>query len=242
MGEAHTRFEELAVGHVLGGLSPGQAAEFRRHLNACEGCRSRVAELHGIADELAAAERDERQRAVAGAPDAADSRSLGAGPTGRIGVPQVTAAVLVVLALAIGMAFWNLHLRTTAATLRGVAEAQGDALTRLAAGAALAPSLAPGVSGQVVTDGATVTVTLAGLEPLGEQEQLVAWFSGSQDPDRTPPRVLAGPGGLADGSVTASLEVADATALEVTRETGTGQRAPQGEQVLQVTLVVERDG
>jgi anti-sigma factor RsiW len=242
MGEAHTRFEELAVGHVLGGLSPGQAAEFRRHLNACEGCRSRVAELHGIADELAAAERDELQRAVDGAPGAADVRAGHAAPAGRIGVPQVTAAVLVVLALAVGMAFWNLHLRTTATALRGVAEAQGDALARLASGAALAPALASGVSGQVVTDGTTVTLTLAGLEPLADDERLVAWFSGGEDPDRTPPRVLAGPGGLGDGSVTASLEVVDATALQVTRESGTGQRTPQGEQVLEVTLVVDRDG
>ncbi|MFU8840222.1 MAG: zf-HC2 domain-containing protein [Nitriliruptoraceae bacterium] len=239
MGEAHTRFEELAVGHVLGGLSPGQAAEFRRHLQTCEGCRSRVAELHGIADELAAAEREERERVAARPTEPPDAGPV---PSGRLGVRQVTAAVLVVLALSVGLAFWNLHLRTTATTLRGVAEAQGDALERLASGAALQPVLAPGVSGQVVTDGSTVTLTLAGLAPLAADERLVAWFGGGADPDRTPPRVLAGPGELPDGSVAVSLEVGDATELRVTREVGTSQRAPEGTAVLDVILVADRAG
>jgi anti-sigma factor RsiW len=242
MGEAHTRFEELAVGHVLGGLSPRQAAEFRRHLIECDGCRSRVAELHGIADELAAAEREELSRAASATPVDPDDGEVRPAPGGRIGVPQVTAAVLMVLALAVGMAFWNLHLRTTVTTLRGVAEAQGDALTRLASGATLEPTLAPGVSGTVVTDGEIVTLTLAGLEPLADEERLVAWFSGGQDPARTPPRVVAGPGALPDGSVSTSLEVRDATQLRVTREVGTSQRLPQGPQVLEVALVVGRDG
>lgn len=242
MGEAHTRFEELAVGHVLGGLPPAQAAEFRRHLSGCEGCRARVAELREIADELAAAEREERSRAAAPDRAAADG-SVGDEVGGRrIGVPQVTAAVLVVLALAVGMAFWNLHLRTTAATLHSVAEAQGDALSQLASGAALDPTFAPGVSGQVVTDGTTVTLTLAGMEPLTDDERLVAWFAGAEDPERTPPRVLAGPGELRDGSVAASLEVGGATELRVTREVGTSQRQPQGPEVLEVVLVVERSG
>lgn len=241
MGEAHTRFEELAVGHVLGGLRPAQAAEFRRHLTACDGCRSRVAELHGIADELAAAERDERTRA-ARTEVAADELWGAAEPGRRIGLPQVTAAVLVVVVLAVGMAFWNLHLRTTTSTLRGVAEAQGDALTRLASGAALEPDLAPGVSGQVVTDGTTVTLTLAGLDPLTDGERLVAWFAGGPEPEVPAPRVLAGPGELRDGSVAASLDVAMATELRVTREFGTSQRTPEGDQVLEVTLVVDRNG
>ncbi|MFP4234841.1 MAG: hypothetical protein ACLFUG_07925 [Nitriliruptoraceae bacterium] len=161
---------------------------------------------------------------------------------GRIGVPQVTAAVLVVLALAIGMGFWNLHLRTNVVTLTALAEAQDDALARLASGAALDPDLAPGVSGQVVTDGASVTLTLAGLDPLGEDERLVAWFEGVPDPERAPPRVLAGPGELTGGDVAASFETQGATALRVTREVGTSQRAPQGPQVLEVALVVDRSG
>lgn len=242
MGEAHARFESLAVGHVLGGLRPEQANEFRQHLRSCAGCRARVAELREISDELAAAEREERARTPA--PEgAAVVEDDGSGTAGRrIGVPQVTAAVLVVLCLAVGLAFWNLHLRTSVAALDGVAVAQRDALARLASGAALDPQLASGVAGQVVTDGTTVTVTLAGLEPLADDERLVAWFAGAPDPDTTPPRVLAGPGELTEGSVAASLETGGATELTITREVGTSQQTPQGPQVLEVTLVVERTG
>jgi len=201
-----------------------------------------VVELRQIADELAAAEREERSRASLAAGEEHVDRSASVAGGRRIGVPQVTAAVLVVLALTVGMAFWNLHLRTTAATLRGVAEAQGDALSRLASGAPLDPDLAPGVTGQVVTDGTTVTLTLAGLEELADDERLVAWFDGTDEPQQVPPRVLAGPGELREGSVAASLDVADATGLRVTREIGTSQGSPEGPQVLEVALVVERPG
>ncbi|MFP4235713.1 MAG: zf-HC2 domain-containing protein, partial [Nitriliruptoraceae bacterium] len=88
MGEAHTRFESLAVGHVLGGLRPEQAREFRQHLRSCEGCRARVAELEQIASELAAAEREERaQRARAVDADGPPEDLVAAPAPGRIGVP-----------------------------------------------------------------------------------------------------------------------------------------------------------
>lgn len=243
MTDGHGRYEELAVGHVLGGLTPEQSAAFRSHLHTCSECRSRVAELHGIADDLAAAARDERSRTSVrtevtrrAEPEPAPPRSP------RIGVGHVTAAVVVVLALATAMAFWNLHLRSAAATYLGVAEAQGDALARLATGAELTAVLASGIQGRVVTDGDAVTITLAGVEELGEGERLVAWFDGAPDPTTTPPRVLAGPGELVDGTVAASLEVGEATDLRVTRETGISQSEPQGPVLVEVALVVQRAG
>jgi anti-sigma factor RsiW len=60
MADEHRRFEHLAVGHVLGGLDPVDAAEFRVHLTGCRDCRRRVAELRAIATDMAAAEREER--------------------------------------------------------------------------------------------------------------------------------------------------------------------------------------
>ncbi len=242
MVSGHGRYEEMAVGHVLGGLSPRQSADFRNHLHSCGECRSRVAELHSIADDLAAAEREERTRAPVrtevapreGPPEGEDPRRP------RIGVGHVTVAVVVVLALAVGMAFWNLHLRSTADVHLGVVEAQGDALQRLASGVELDATTHEGALGRVVTDGSTITVTLAGLEELGADERLVAWFSGAPDPDQTPPRVLAGPGELDDGAVAASLETDGARELTITREVGTSQQEPQGPVVLEVRLVSER--
>ena len=242
MASGHGRYEEMAVGHVLGGLSPRQSADFRNHLHGCAECRSRVAELHSIADDLAAAEREERTRTPVRTELAPreDSPEPAEGRRGRIGIGHVTVAVVVVLALATGMAFWNLHLRTTAGTYLGVVEAQGDALERLARGVELEATTQEDVLARVVTDGSTITVTLAGLEPLGADERLVAWFDGAPDPDQTPPRVLAGPGELENGAVAASLATDGARQLTITREVGTSQQEAQGPVVLEARLVSER--
>ena len=244
MASGHGRYEEMAVGHVLGGLSPRQSADFRNHLQSCGECRSRVAELHGIADDLAAAEREERTRepvrtevAPREGPQQPDR-----GRGGRIGIGHVTAAVVVVLALATGMAFWNLHLRSTAGAYLGVLEAQGDALERLAVGVELDVDTRGDVVGRLVTDGSTITLTLSGLEPLGGDERLVAWFAGAPDPDQTPPRVLAGPGELDGGTVAASLTTDGARHLTVTREVGIAQEEAEGPVVLEARLVSERVG
>lgn len=242
MASGHGRYEEMAVGHVLGGLSPRQSADFRNHLHGCAQCRSRVAELHSIADDLAAAEREERTRA----PVRTEVAPREAGPlseaprSSRIGIGHVTVAVVVVLALATGMAFWNLHLRSTAGAYLGVVEAQGEALERLASGVELDTVAHGDAVGRVVTDGSTITLTLAGLERLGSDERLVAWFSGAADPDAAPPRVLAGPGELEDGTVAASLATEGARQLTITREVGTSQQEPEGPAVLEARLVSER--
>jgi anti-sigma factor RsiW len=243
MTDGHGRYEELAVGHVLGGLTAKQSADFRSHLHTCPQCRSRVAELHGIADDLTAAARDERARTPVRT-EVTQRAEPEPGPPRppRIGMVHVTAAVVVVLALATAMAFWNLHLRSSASAYLGVAEAQGDALARLATGVELSPEFAPGVQGRVVTDGTAVTLTLAGVEALDDGERLVAWFDGAPDPTTTPPRVLAGPGELLDGTIATSLEIGAATTMQVTREIGISQGEPQGPVVLDVTLVVERSG
>lgn len=237
MANIHGRYDELAVGHVLGGLTSRQSAEFRNHLHGCAECRARVAELHGIADDLAAAEREERSQTPATAERPGREESGPPGPvTGRIGIGHVTAAVLVVLALATAMAFWNLHLRTTSVAYQAVVAAQDDALARFATGEELLPTLAEGVRARVVADGDTVTLTLAGLEPLAEGERLVAWFGGAPDPGAAPPRILAGPGELESGTAAVSLERNGAASLRVTREVGTGHRLPQGPTVLTVEL------
>ena len=64
-GSEHRRYEEMAVAHVLGGLTPAQGRTFRSHLLECADCRARVGELRAIAHELAGVERDEeRERAA----------------------------------------------------------------------------------------------------------------------------------------------------------------------------------
>jgi hypothetical protein len=59
--ERHRYYEELAVSHVLGGLSESDGRVFRSHLLDCQQCRARVGELRRIANDLADVERDERR-------------------------------------------------------------------------------------------------------------------------------------------------------------------------------------
>ncbi len=60
-GDGHRDYEDMAVTHVLGGLSEAHAQMFRSHLLECADCRARVGELRAIAHELADVERDERR-------------------------------------------------------------------------------------------------------------------------------------------------------------------------------------
>jgi hypothetical protein len=235
MGDEHSRFEELAVGHVLGGLPAADAAAFRDHLGGCRTCRSRVAELRGIADDLAAAERDERARAVVRTevPRRADEEQETELATGRIGLRQVTFAVVVVALLATAMGFWNLHLRTTSATYFTAAEARGDTLRSLAQGTPVEVETTGSVTAYATLDGDTLAVTIGGLARLDGETWLVAWFrDGSGDRALR----LAAPGGLDDGAVSFSETIGTATEVVVTREPQQGSAAPSSPPVVRIPL------
>lgn len=236
MDDEHGRYAALAVGHVLGGLGASEAADFRAHLGTCTLCRSRVAELRGIASDLTAAERDERARArvaTAAPRRLADDDTVPSGGV-RPGIRTVSVAVVVVSVLALGLAFWNLHLRTALAGYAAVAAEQSDTLAGLADGVRLDPTFSAGVRGLVVTDGDRVTLAVAGLTPLDGGEWLVAWFTDGDDVLRS--RTLAGAGGLDEGQVAVRLNVMDAVHLAVTRETGPVGVRPGGAPVLDVDL------
>ncbi len=247
MGDPHERYAELAVGHVLGGLSVSQSAELREHLHSCSMCRSRVAELRGIDHELAAAAREERSRVRLRThlPPADEPDGGGAGDPGgldvgrRIRSSHLVASVLVLLAAIVGLSFWTLHLRTAAASYLDVANGQSDALERLAEGVELDPTLATGVRGRVVTDGEHVTVTLAGLEPLEDGERLVAWLRGVSGPREPAPVVLTGLGEPRDGALAVSLPIADARELIITCECVVQPTDPGGETILEVALLAD---
>ncbi len=233
----HERFEQLAVGHVLGGLSAADAANFRSHLLGCRDCRSRVAELRGIAADLADAERDERsqERVRTELPrrtveETETEQRVG----GRLTIRHVTVAVVVVVVLATAMAFWNLHLRTSTAAYLNAAESQSETLAGLADGVPLEPELRSGVTGLAVTDGESVSLTLSGLDPLGDDEYLVAWLL---EGDEAEGRQLAAPGGLDEGRVATTLETGGATELVLSRETRTDADGPSDDRVLQAALV-----
>jgi hypothetical protein len=116
-GEAdrHRYYEELAVSHVLGGLSESDGRVFRSHLMDCMDCRARVGELRRIANDLADVERDERRVRAAKAIETKrreDDDEVEADET----VPTTRGSRLVLLiglAVLIGLTAWNFLLRDT---------------------------------------------------------------------------------------------------------------------------------
>ncbi len=240
MDSGHEHFQQLAVGHVLGGLTPEDAAQFRSHLLGCRDCRARVAELRGIASDLERAERDERARAVvqtevAEPADEGDApstrRSPGTAPS-RVGVRHVTVAALVVLVLAGAMAFWNLHLRSSTAMLSTVAEQHAQTLEVLATGLAVEVEAEHPVRGVAAIDGDHVAVTLAGVAQPEEGERVVAWLHDEEGVTAVAElRTRA-----AEGSVAVVLEDQDADRLELTLERGELGEEPEGDSLAHVGL------
>lgn len=113
--DRHRYYEELAVTHVLGGLTQTESRVFRSHLLECSSCRARVGELRRIANDLADVERDERRVRAAKTIEtkrretAADQEEdLDESPPN----PRTSRLVLLLgLLVIVGLAGWNFFLR-----------------------------------------------------------------------------------------------------------------------------------
>jgi hypothetical protein len=237
MRAEHERYEAMAVGHVLGGLEPAAADHFREHLLGCRSCRARVAELRGLAADLAAVERDERSRASAQADEpeeVADDASF-EGPRGKAATRNL-ALLAALVAVALGLfGFWNLHLRALAANAQAVAQRQEEALGLLATGVPPPTEVADGLQGTAATDGDRLAFSLAGIPPLGPDEVLVGWLTdGALDTPRAVLLVRADqlPGGL----VAARVELEGAGRFVLAREAGQPGDEPGGTPLLTVRL------
>lgn len=243
MTDEHRHYQQLAVGHVLGGLTADDAADFRSHLAGCRDCRARVAELRGIATDLERAERDERARTLVQTevPRRSDGEDAAgddaAGRDRRIGVRQVTIAAVVVVLMAVSMAFWNLHLRTTNAVVTSVAEQHADALEVLAGGIAVEVDADHPVRGLAAVDGEQAAVALAGVEPLGEGARMVAWMEGPQGEVAVAQMWRAQ---LEDGLLALLVDLDDGHRLVLTVEHGDLPDAPEGSVVAEVELRPDR--
>lgn len=113
--DRHRYYEELAVSHVLGGLSESDGRVFRSHLLDCPHCRARVGELRRIANDLADVERDERRVRAAKAIETKrreDDEEVDADePVTSTRGSRV--AAFFGLLLLVGLASWNFLLRDT---------------------------------------------------------------------------------------------------------------------------------
>lgn len=248
MDADHDRYATLAVGHAFGGLSGSDSRRFRSHLQGCAACRTRVAELRGIAEDLAAAEEDERSRvalrtdsgAVGGDGDhlrgddhERGDREVEVAPTRRLTVGHVTAAAVMVLVIAVGVLFWNLHLRTTVAGYDQLLDVQTEALQTLARGTELAADLAPGVTGVVATDDERIVITLSGIEAT-EGQAVSAWtidIDGQATEETRAAGML-----LRDGSFAVVVDRDRVAEVLVTLEDGVPGEEPGGRTLVRAEL------
>lgn len=183
-GDGHERFEELAVGHVLGGLATGDAALFRSHLLECRDCRMRVAELRDIAADLAQAEREERRRAATKTEVARRQQSDASDPRPRWWRPSVLVPAILLLGVAplLGVLVWNYHLRQNNLELLEATGQREQVVEALASGELVSTELSGDVRGLVaVTDDGGVAINLVGI-PERAGEQVFVWLVGEDGP------------------------------------------------------------
>lgn len=236
----HHRYEQLAVGHVLGGLDPVDQAEFRSHLLGCRDCRIRVAELRDIASSLEAAEREERaatrvKMEVSRRDDDTDNPDDDASSPVSLSHRLALLAGVVTLVL-IALLLWNFHLRDVNRTMLSATQAREAVLTVLASGDPAEVDGASGVTGIAAVEGDVVAIDLAGLPHPRPDEWLAIWFLGDAG---APTRYLPyGPGAIDDGVFAVRLTDVEATGLAVTLERGerTGRTAPSGRPLADIDL------
>lgn len=237
------RWDEMALGHVLGGLADADASAFRGHLAGCGQCRARVAELRSMASDLAAAEREERatqrlrtQTESRREPEATHDEQQ----PHRLRRRAVIAAAAV-LAVVLVLSLWNAHLRSENAELRDVANSHARTLTSLGAGTVVPAQTSGAVTGVVSVDGDRVAYSLAGLPIPAEGERLVVWIE-ADDTFESVSAYTRGQIEREDGRLAATISRPDASRLVVTLETVVVPGQPVNPPVVEADLNVADSG
>lgn len=233
----HEHWDQLALGHVLGGLPDGEASAFRGHLVDCRQCRARVAELRSMASDLMAVEREERvaQRTET----QTEARREVDGDTehvpGRSDRPRWTVlAAIVVAALVLGgLSFWNAHLRTQNVQLVGLAERQERTMDVLGAGTVVPVQTSGAVTGVVAVDGDRVAYVLSGLPVPEGGERLVVWLEVDGELES---RAVHTPAQIDPGRLASWLLATDASRLLVTVESIMVPEQPDGDPLVEADL------
>ena len=168
----HSRFDGMAVEHVLGGLGENDGRLFRAHLLDCGTCRAHVGELRAIAHELADVERNEararavqqletKQREEVAEPA---QRPAPAPPRGYRSSRLIAVALLGVIIL---LSAWVFILRGQIGELEDRVEATGDILAGSDAEAAWELDTAGDVTGELRENGDALVVMADALPDVG---------------------------------------------------------------------------
>lgn len=232
------RWDQLALGHVLGGLAPEDASSFRGHLAGCGLCRTRVAELRSLDSALAAAEREERAvqrlrlRAAEEAEETADPRDLSPPMTPR---PRWSLVLFIALGavLLLVVLLWNAHLRTENVELHRATTLQEQTLGALGSGTVVPVNSSGSVTGVVSVDGDRIAWVLDGLPIPDTGERMVIWVV----VDGTPRPVASHtPSQLEQRRIASTVAAPGATRLLVTIEPLIIPEAPSSHLVLDARL------
>jgi hypothetical protein len=166
----HRHFEEMAVGHVLGGLDTDQGRVFRAHLLECSDCRARVGELRAIAHDLAGVERDERRERSVQAVETKSRQDVEAAPEASAGGRQPSRILFVVLlGLLVGLLSYTFVLRGNLSRAETALEERFQASAALEHGAELPVRYrAPGIDATVKAHGDRIVVLMDGVSQSHE--------------------------------------------------------------------------
>jgi anti-sigma-K factor RskA len=224
-------------GYVLGALTPDEERRFQEHLADCSTCRAEVAELAGLPRVLEAVAEEPseevRERTFAAIRKAAEDR------TGRTAAepdrttagwralltrrPALVAAVLVLLAVAVGVLFGGRDEAGQPVTVPLVAVA-GE---RGSGEATISRS----------TAGLTIRLSVEGLAPNPPRTYYECWYVGEADSGPQPERVtggtfIVGPDGTAQATMTTAADYRRYAGIAVTLETDDGDPGTTGPVVL----------
>ena len=165
--DAHRRYEEMAVAHVMGGLDETEGRDFRTHLLECTDCRARVGELRALAHDLADVEKDERRVRAARAVETKRRDGGEGGVDMEEPHRPVRPRLMTVLGVAaiLALTAWNFTLRETVAQFNADLEHSTDAAAALEFGApATVTKRADAVRGQAKTDRNSLVLLVEGLD------------------------------------------------------------------------------
>ena len=161
--DRHSRFDGMAVEHVLGGLGEDDGRLFRAHLLDCGTCRAHVGELRAIAHELADVERNEaRARAVQQLEtkqreeDDEPAQSAPSAPQRRLRSSQLVVGAL--LGVVIILSAWLFILRGQVGELEQQLDASRDIIAAPGAEDRWDLATADGITGELRENGDALVV------------------------------------------------------------------------------------
>jgi anti-sigma-K factor RskA len=239
-GNEHERWSEDVAAYMLGALAPEEAAEFERHAEDCERCRSEMRWLTAAVEVLPeAVERQApppelRQRLLAEV--GADARAAGVEPAAEGGTRRRLGGRFSVSgggSLEWRRVGWLAAMALVVVALGGYAIGSSGGGGGGGSTEAFISGTAPGVTAEVVREGDSGEIHLASVASLPPGRVLEAWVR--RDGEVEPVKALFVPNGEGDATTTlGSMKGVDL--VMVTTEPTGGSKAPTSAPIAEIPV------